>query len=120
MARKASGESEQIIGRFLAGRRDELVVGTKWAVGMMRDEPFTVLGTGRKAMMWAVEKSLRRLGTDYVDVLWTHGYDGKVPVEEIMLGFDRLVPAGKIRYGGLGTHPAWKVARAATLAELRG
>jgi aryl-alcohol dehydrogenase-like predicted oxidoreductase len=94
--------------------------GTKWAVGMMRDEPFTVRGTSRKAMVRSLEESLRRLGTDYVDVLWTHGYDDKVPVEEIMLGFDRLVTAGKIRYGGLGTHPAWKVARAATIAEIRG
>jgi aryl-alcohol dehydrogenase-like predicted oxidoreductase len=114
------GQSERIVGRFLAGRRDEFVVGTKWAVGMMRDEPFTVRGTSRKAMVRSVDESLRRLGTDYVDLLWTHGYDDKVPVEEIMLGFDRLVTAGKIRYGGLGTHPAWKAARAATVAELRG
>lgn len=96
------------------------MIGTKWAVGMMRDELATGRGTSRKAMVQSVEQSLRRLGTDYIDVLWTHGYDDKVPVEEIMLTFDRLVTAGKIRYGGLGTHPAWKVARAATLADLRG
>jgi aryl-alcohol dehydrogenase-like predicted oxidoreductase len=114
------GRSEETVGGFLQGRRDEFVVGTKWAVGMMRDEPFTVRGTNRKAMVLSVEQSLKRLGTEYIDILWTHGYDDKVPVEEIMLGFDRLVTQGKIRYGGLGTHPAWKTARAATIAELRG
>jgi aryl-alcohol dehydrogenase-like predicted oxidoreductase len=114
------GESEQVVGRFLSGRRNEFVVGTKWAVGTTRDEPFTMLGTSRKAMIQSVEESLRRLGTDHLDILWTHGYDDKVPVDEIMLGFDRLVTTGKVRYCGLGTHPAWKVARAATLAELRG
>ena len=114
------GKSEQIVGTFLHSRRDEFVVGTKWAVGMMRDEPFTIRGTNYKAMVQSVEQSLTRLGTDYIDILWTHGYDDKVPVEEIMMGFDRLITAGKIRYGGLGTHPAWKVARASTLAELRG
>jgi aryl-alcohol dehydrogenase-like predicted oxidoreductase len=114
------GRSEETVGAFLKGQRDEFVVGTKWAVGMMRDESFTVRGTNRKAMVLSVEQSLKRLGTDYIDILWTHGYDDKVPVEEIMLGFDRLVTQGKIRYGGLGTHPAWKTARAATIAELRG
>jgi aryl-alcohol dehydrogenase-like predicted oxidoreductase len=87
---------------------------------MMRDEPFPGRGTSRKAMTRSVEASLRRLGTDYIDVLWTHGFDRETPVEEIMAGFDQLVTAGKILYAGLGTHPAWKVARAATIAELRG
>jgi aryl-alcohol dehydrogenase-like predicted oxidoreductase len=114
------GESERIIGRFVGARRDDFVIGTKWAVGVTREEPFTVRGTNRKAMIKSVEDSLRRLGSDYIDILWTHGYDDKVPIEEIMLGFDRLVSDGKIRYGGLGSHPAWKVARAATIAELRG
>jgi aryl-alcohol dehydrogenase-like predicted oxidoreductase len=114
------GESEKIVGRFVGSQRDDFVIGTKWAVGMMRDEPFPGRGTSRKAMTRSVEASLRRLGTDYIDVLWTHGFDRETPVEEIMAGFDQLVTAGKILYAGLGTHPAWKVARAATIAELRG
>jgi aryl-alcohol dehydrogenase-like predicted oxidoreductase len=114
------GESEKIVGEFTGSQRDNFVIGTKWAVGMMRDEPFPGRGTSRKAMTRSVEASLRRLGTDYIDVLWTHGFDRETPVEEIMAGFDQLVTAGKVLYAGLGTHPAWKVARAATIAELRG
>ncbi len=114
------GESEKIVATFVGGQRDDFVIGTKWAVGMMRDEPFPGRGTGRKAMTRSIEASLRRLGTDYIDVLWTHGFDRETPVEEIMAGFEQLVTAGKILYAGLGTHPAWKVARAATIAELRG
>ncbi len=57
-------------------------------------------------MVRSVEASLRRLGTDYIDILWTHGFDRATPVEEIMAGFDQLVTAGKILYAGLGTHPA--------------
>lgn len=114
------GESEKIVGAFVGSQRDDFVIGTKWAVGMMRDEPFPGRGTSRKAMTRSVEGSLRRLGTDYIDVLWTHGFDRETPVEEIMAGFDQLVTAGKILYAGLGTHPAWKAARAATIAELRG
>ena len=61
------------------------MIGTKWAVGMMRDEPFPGRGTSRKAMTRSVKASLRRLGTDYIDVLWTHGFDRETPVEEIIL-----------------------------------
>ncbi len=114
------GESERIVGAFVGSRRDDFVIGTKWAVGTMRDEPFPGRGTSRKAMTRSVEASLRRLDTDYIDVLWTHGFDRETPVDEIMFGFDQLVTAGKVLYVGLGTHPAWKVARAATIAELRG
>jgi len=115
-----AGEAEKIVGRFAGAHRDDFVIGTKWAVGVTRDEPFPVRGTSRKAMARSVEASLRRLGTDYIDVLWTHGFDRETPVDEIMAGFDQLVTAGKVLYVGLGTHPAWKAARAATIAELRG
>jgi aryl-alcohol dehydrogenase-like predicted oxidoreductase len=71
-------------------------------------------------MMQAVEASLRRLDTDYIDLLWVHAPDGKTPIEELMRGLDDLVRMGKVFYVGISDAPAWWVARANTLAELRG
>ena len=71
-------------------------------------------------MVSSLEASLRRLKTDRVDLYWAHASDGVTPVEEIVRGFDDLIRAGKILYGGLSDFPAWRVARAATIAELRG
>jgi aryl-alcohol dehydrogenase-like predicted oxidoreductase len=71
-------------------------------------------------MVSSVEDSLKRLKTDRIDLYWVHMSDGVTPVEEIVRGFDDLVRAGKILYGGLSDFPAWRVSRAATIAELRG
>jgi aryl-alcohol dehydrogenase-like predicted oxidoreductase len=71
-------------------------------------------------MIASVEGSLKRLKTDRIDLYWVHMSDGVTPVEEIVRGFDDLVRAGKIVYAGLSDFPAWRVARAATIAELRG
>jgi aryl-alcohol dehydrogenase-like predicted oxidoreductase len=71
-------------------------------------------------MIRSLEKSLRRLNTDYVDLYWVHHPDGATPIEEIARGFDDLVKAGKILYAGLSNFPAWRVASAATIAEQRG
>ena len=71
-------------------------------------------------MVSSVEASLRRLKTDRIDVYWAHVSDGVTPIEEIVRGFDDLVRAGKILYAGLSNFPAWRIARAATIAELRG
>jgi len=82
----------------------------------------TILSTGnsRKAMVSSLEQSLKRLKTDHVDLLWAHISDGVTPVEELLRGFEDLARAGKILYAGLSDFPAWRVARAATIAELRG
>jgi aryl-alcohol dehydrogenase-like predicted oxidoreductase len=114
------GQSEEILGNLLAGRRDEFVLATKFT--MMTDAKSGILVTGnsRKAMASSVEASLKRLKTDRIDLYWAHASDGVTPVEEIVRGFDDLVRAGKILYGGLSDFPAWRVARAATIAELRG
>ena len=77
-------------------------------------------GNGRRAMLRSVEGSLRRLGTDYIDLLWVHFPDLVTPLDEIVRGLDDLARAGKILYAGLSNFPAWMSARAATLAELRG
>ncbi|MEA9878732.1 aldo/keto reductase, partial [Xanthomonas campestris] len=77
-------------------------------------------GNSRKAMIVSIEDSLKRLKMDYVDLLWVHMSDGVTPAEEIVRGFDDLVRAGKVIYAGLSDYPAWRIARAATIAELRG
>ena len=77
-------------------------------------------GAGRKAIMQQIEGSLRRLGTDYIDLYWQHNWDRHTPLEETIATLNDLVRAGKIRYVGLSDTPAWAVARTATIAELRG
>jgi aryl-alcohol dehydrogenase-like predicted oxidoreductase len=77
-------------------------------------------GAGRKAVMQQVDASLRRLGTDYIDLYWQHNFDRHTPLAETMSALNDLVQAGKVRYLGLSDTPAWAVARAGTIAEFRG
>ncbi len=114
------GESEEILGRLLAGRRDRFTLATKYGLGLTPTSGVLGTGNGRRPLTDAVEGSLTRLGTDYVDLLWVHFPDTVTPVEEIVRALDDLVRAGKILYFGLSNFPAWRTARAATLAELRG
>lgn len=106
---------------MVAALRDRLVLATKFSlgVGQVGAGPAAV-GNSRKVMTQSVEGSLRRLRTDRIDLLWVHLPDGLTPVEELMRGLDDLARAGKILYAGFSDFPAWRVARAATLAELRG
>ena len=114
------GQSEEFVGNLLAGRREEFVLSTKFAVKTNASSGILVTGNSRQAMVSSVEASLKRLKTDRIDLYWAHVDDGVTPLEEIVRGFDDLVRAGKILYAGLSNFPAWRVARAATLAELRG
>lgn len=114
------GESEEILGEALQGRRDAFVLATKFTQGATPDRGILGTGNSRKAMMASLEASLKRLKTDRIDLYWVHFADGVTPVEEILRGFDDLARAGKILYAGLSDFPAWRVARAATIAELRG
>jgi aryl-alcohol dehydrogenase-like predicted oxidoreductase len=114
------GQSEAFLGTLLAGRRDEFVLSTKFAVKTNASSGILVTGNSRQAMVSSVEASLRRLKTDRIDLYWAHVDDGVTPMEEIVRGFDDLVRAGKILYAGLSNFPAWRIARASTLAELRG
>jgi aryl-alcohol dehydrogenase-like predicted oxidoreductase len=114
------GQSEQLVGDLLTGRRDEFVLATKFAVKTDATSGILVTGNSRQAMVASVEASLKRLKTDRIDLYWAHVDDSITPMEEIMRGFDDLVRAGKILYAGLSNFPAWRVARAATIAELRG
>lgn len=112
------GDSEEIVGDLLKGRRDEFVLATKFSVQTTNDSGLLVTGNSRFAMVSSVEASLKRLKTDRIDMYWLHVADGVTPTEEILRGFDDLARAGKILYAGLSDTPAWRVARAVTMAEL--
>jgi aryl-alcohol dehydrogenase-like predicted oxidoreductase len=114
------GQSEEILGDLLTGRRDDFVLATKFTMRTDANSGILATGNSRKAMASSVEASLKRLKTDRIDLYWAHASDGVTPVEEVVRGFDDLVRAGKILYGGLSDFPAWRVARAATFAELVG
>ncbi|MEU3980553.1 aldo/keto reductase [Streptomyces sp. NPDC026672] len=117
----SEGASEEIIGRYLAknpGLRDRLVLSTKFARGMFPGDP-NGGGAGRKAVIQQADASLRRLGTDYIDLYWQHCWDQHTPLEETLAALDDLVRAGKVRYVGLSNTPAWAVARMASVAEFR-
>jgi aryl-alcohol dehydrogenase-like predicted oxidoreductase len=114
------GESETLVGEFVAPNRDDFVIATKYSLGAAANGSMSTTGNSRKNMVRSVEKSLKRLKTDYIDLYWVHMPDGVTPIDEIMRGFDDLVTAGKILYSGLSDFPAWRVASAAKMAELRG
>jgi aryl-alcohol dehydrogenase-like predicted oxidoreductase len=115
------GHSEKIIGDWFQknkGRRDRTVLATKFMSAMHLGDPNSG-GAGRKAIYDACDQSLRRLQTDYIDLYWLHFWDHHTPIEETMRALDDLVRAGKIRYIGFSDTPAWKVAQAQTMAQLR-
>ncbi|MEV6850234.1 aldo/keto reductase [Actinoplanes sp. NPDC051411] len=116
-----AGESERILGRLIgqAGNRERLVLTSKFTNTIDPSDP-NASGNGRKHMVRALEASLRRLGTDYLDLYLLHTWDRITPVEEVMQTFDDLVRTGKIRYAGLSDVPAWYAARAQSYAEAHG
>lgn len=117
----AGGESERMLGAMIAERgiRDEVVLASKFSLGSGAKGPNRV-GNGRKTMMASLDASLKRLGTDYIDLYILHIWDGVTPAEEVMRGLDDAVRAGKVRYVALSDVTGWYAARAQTLAEWRG
>ncbi len=114
------GTSEEFVGEFLEGRREHFVVATKFTLTNPKSTDPNSGGNSRKNLMQSVERSLKRLRTDYIDVLYVHVYDFMTPIEEIMRGFDDLVRQGKIAYPAISDSPSYMVAEANTRAELRG
>ena len=112
------GASERLVGDFVRADRDHFVVATKYTPSTGTD--ISKSGNGRKNMRHCVEDSLRRMGTDYIDLYLLHFWDGTTPVEEIMRGLDDLVRAGKVLHVAVSDTPAWEISRANMLAELRG
>ncbi|OWP63778.1 aldo/keto reductase [Hymenobacter amundsenii] len=117
----SGGTSEELVGRFVAdgSRRDELVLATKFGFNAQKGNP-NAGGNGRKQIHRALEGSLRRLGTDYVDLYWLHVWDQVTPAEEVLQTLGDLVRAGKIRYFGLSDMPAWYATKMTTLAQAHG
>ena len=113
------GQSEELVGEFIRADRDRIVLATKYALTSRRDDP-NAGGNSRKSMVRTFEGSLRRLGTDYVDLLWLHMWDGMTPVEEVVRALDDLVSSGKVLYVGISDTPAWVASQAVMLADLRG
>ncbi len=111
------GRTEEILGGWLAGKRQSFVVATK-CFGRMGPMPWDQ-GMSRKHILAAIEASLRRLRTDYVDIYQLHGCDPAAPLDEALEALDRVVQSGKARYVGLSNWPAYKVARAIGRAELK-
>lgn len=117
----SKGYSEELIGTFVTERelRDQLVLATKFTWNAIPGVPVTS-GNSRKNIYRALEGSLKRLKTDYIDLYWLHHWDLVTPAEEVLQTLGDLVRAGKIRYFGFSNVPAWYVAEAATLARAYG
>jgi aryl-alcohol dehydrogenase-like predicted oxidoreductase len=112
------GRSEQILGELMRGHRDELVITTKCYNPSGPD--VNARGGSRRHMTRAIEASLKRLGTDRVEVLFLHQTDPHTPIEETLRGMEDLVRAGKVLYPGLSNHSAWMTQQAIDIQELRG
>ncbi len=116
----SAGSSEEIVGRAVRdfGRRDELVIATK-VHGRMHEGP-NGAGLSRKAIMTQVDASLRRLGTDYIDLYQTHRWDPQTPIEETLEALHDVVRSGKVRYIGASSMSAWQFSKAHYVARMAG
>jgi aryl-alcohol dehydrogenase-like predicted oxidoreductase len=117
-----NGTSETIVGELIAREREQFVVATKYTLRMANGNArnFNEGGNSRKSLRASVEQSLRRLNTDYIDLLYLHMWDFTTPVDEVLRGLDDLVRAGKVLYIGFSDTPAWIITYAIGLAERYG
>ena len=114
------GSSEKIIGEYISNHdRDYFVLATKYTLMDNRTNP-NASGNNRKNMMRSVEESLKRLKTNFIDLLYLHIWDDVTPIDEILRGMDDLIRQGKVNYAAISDTPAWVVAKGNTLAELMG
>lgn len=114
----ANSESETILGRIIAPRRDEIVIATK--AGWRAGAPLNQTGLSAAHLHWSIDQSLKRLGTDRVEVYIAHRNDVNTPLEETLVALDAIVRAGKTRYLGVSNWPAWKVAAAIEFQRANG
>lgn len=115
-----NGTTEKIIGEYITNQdRDYFVLATKYTLKDNLTNP-NASGNNRKNMMRSVEESLKRLKTDFLDVLYLHIWDDLTPIDEILRGLDDLIRQGKVNYAAISDTPAWMVAKGNTLAELMG
>lgn len=113
------GTSERMIGDFISRGRDYFVLSTKYTLALDKDD-VNACGNHRKNMMTSLERSLKRLKTDYIDIYWLHAWDFTTRVDEVMRALDDMVRQGKILYLGVSNTPAWVISKANTMADLRG
>ncbi len=114
----SSGASEEVLGAALEGRRDKVLISTKTSLPM--GEGPNDAGSSRFRLIRAVEDALKRLRTDYVDVLQLHAFDAATPVEEVLSTLDVLVRAGKVRYVGVSNFSGWQIMKALAVADRHG
>ena len=112
------GKTEEIVGKWLKGKREKFILATKCS-GKMGSSPWQQ-GTSRKHVMHAIDASLKRLGTDYVDLYQVHHFDAVTPVDETVEAFDAVVKSGKARYVGVSNYHAYRVARSLGRSEALG
>ncbi|WP_293884460.1 aldo/keto reductase [Sphingobacterium sp. UBA1498] len=112
------GEAEEIVGNYLKGQRSNFIICSKYTRSSDPNPAISNFGNNRKSMRQAVEQSLKRLKTDYIDIYMPHYDDGVTPLEEIALGLQDLVSEGKIVYAGLSNFPAWKASSIASKTKI--
>ncbi len=117
--RYTEGTSEEYVGEFIKADREHFVLATKYTLFTRRDDP-NFSGNHRKNMVQALEASLKRLDTDFIDLYWLHAWDFTTPEEEVLRALDDMIRAGKILYICISDTPAWIVSRMNAIAELRG
>ncbi len=114
----SSGRAEEVLGGALAGRRDQVLISTKGTFPMGPGPNDS--GSSRQALLRAVEDSLRRLGTDYIDIYYMHGFDATTPVQETLRALDDLTRSGKIRYIGCSNFSGWHLMKSLSVSERYG
>lgn len=114
----SDGASEEILGEAIRGRRDAVLISTK--AGLPMGDGPQDWGVSRTRLLRAVDDSLRRLGTDHIDLLQLHAFDASTPVEELIGTLDLLIAAGKVRYAGVSNYPGWQLMKAQAAAERHG
>lgn len=114
----SNGASEEVLGAAIRGRRDQVLISTKTTLPM-GDGPYDA-GSSRSRLLRAVEASLTRLGTDYLDLLQLHAFDAATPVEEVLSTLDDLIHAGKVRYIGVSNFSGWQIMKSLAVADRYG
>ncbi len=114
----SGGASEEVLGEAVKGRRDKLILSTKTGLPM-GEGPFDA-GTSRSRLIASTDAALKRLGTDYIDLLQLHAFDAHTPVEEVLATLDTLVAAGKIRYVGVSNFSGWQIMKSLGVADRHG
>lgn len=114
----SNGASETVLGEAIKGRRDQVILSTKTSLPM--GEGPNDAGSSRSRLIQACEAALRRLGTDYIDLLQLHAFDAGTPIEEVLSTLDSLVRAGKLRYVGVSNFAGWQLMKSLAIAEKHG